>query len=308
MPAKWRLDDNRGLIKLMQAMTEILTELPIPAVLTYAATDTAADMACGTARPVPDEAAVEVLPETHAGAAPETDIAAPALSDTCAGEPARVAETGDRAVPEPAPAARPGPKKDRFAAVAPVLEKLFEFYPHLFGQRFLPLKLGVFQELLAAHPEVFKRDALKAALGVHTRSTRYLQSVAAGMKRHDLQGKAVEDVAPEHIFLSIAELFARRQARSTEDLKPKLARQLQVAYQAAGLSRQEYLSRLPLLQEPVATLLDEAMAQVDQQRARDAALIRAFDASGKSIEAFAATLALPASQVRAALAQRNNAW
>ena len=246
------LDDNHGLIKLMQTMTDILTALP---------TDAAADL-------------------------PLTPVDAPA-------------EPGGEAV-----ATAPKPKKDRYAAVAPVLEKLFELYPHLFGQRFLPLKLGVFQELLAAHPEVFQRDALKAALGVHTRSTRYLQSVAAGMQRHDLQGNAVENVAPEHVFLSITELFARQQARSAQDLKPKLARQLLAAYQASRLSRQDYLSRLPALQEPVAAVLDEVMAQVDQQRARDAALIKAFDASGKSVEKFADALGMPAGQVRAALSQR----
>lgn len=212
------------------------------------------------------------------------------------------AEPGSTAI-----AKAPNPKKDRYAAVAPVLEKLFELYPHLFGQRFLPLKLGVFQELLAAHPDAFKRDTLKAALGVHTRSTRYLQSVAAGIKRHDLQGNAVEDVAPEHVFLSITELFARQQARSAEDLKPKLARQLLAAYQASGLSRQDYLSRLPVLQEPIATVLEEAMAQMDQQRARDAALIKAFDASGKTIEEFADTLGMRANQVRTALSQRPKA-
>ncbi len=52
-----------------------------------------------------------------------------------------------------------------------MLEKLFELYPHLFGARFLLLKLGVFQELLALHPDQFERDSLKLALGVHTRSS-----------------------------------------------------------------------------------------------------------------------------------------
>lgn len=234
-----------------------------------------------------------------------TDILTEPLADadTAAAIPMTLvdapADPGSEALPN-----TPKPKRDRYAAVAPVLEKLFELYPHLFGQRFLPLKLGVFQELLAAHPEVFKRDTLKAALGVHTRSTRYLQSVAAGMKRHDLQGNVVESVAPEHVFLSITELFARQQARSTEDLKPKLARQLLAAYQASGLSRQDYLSRLPVLQEPVAGVLEEVMAQVDQLRARDAALIKAFDASGKSVEEFAEALGMQAKQVRAALSQR----
>jgi ProP effector len=195
-------------------------------------------------------------------------------------------------------------RKDRFAAVAPVLEKLFELYPQLFGQHFVPLKLGVFQDLLAAHPETFQRESLKAALGVHTRSTRYLQCVASGMKRHDLLAQPVDDVAPEHVFLSIVELFHRRQARTQEDLKPKLARQLAVVYQASGLSRPEYLARLPALQEPISQLLDDAIADVDQQRAKDAALIRAFDASGKSVEEFAESLGMAVQRIRAALKHR----
>ena len=62
--------------------------------------------------------------------------------------------------------------------VHPVLQQLFGLYPKMFGARFLPLKLGVFQDLLALHPEVFKRDELKVALGLHARSTRYLESYA----------------------------------------------------------------------------------------------------------------------------------
>jgi len=67
----------------------------------------------------------------------------------------------------------------------------------MFGAHFLPLKLGVFQDLLALHPELFKRDELKVALGLHARSTRYLESVASGLQRHNLQGEPVEPVAPE---------------------------------------------------------------------------------------------------------------
>jgi sRNA-binding protein len=184
-----------------------------------------------------------------------------------------------------------------------VLEKLFELYPHLFGQRFLPLKLGVFQELLAAHPTEFKRDTLKAALGVHTRSTRYLQSVAAGNKRHDLQGLPVEDVAPEHVFLSIIELYHRRQARSKEDLTQKLRLQLVAAYDASGLSRQDYLARVPALDETLSAVLEDAIAEVDQQRARRAALVKAFEASGQSVEEFADALGMDVKQLRAALPQ-----
>lgn len=214
--------------------------------------------------------------------------------------PAQAQSTPSEAAPATPDKARP----KRFEQVAPVLEKLFELYPQLFGQRFLPLKLGVFQDLLGAHPTVFKRDMLKAALGVHTRSTRYLQAVANGLPRHDLQGQPVQDMAPEHVMMAIIELHARRQARNPQDLQPKLRAQMVHAYQSAGLSRTDYLARLPNLPEPMARLLDEVMAQVDQQRARDAALIKAFEASGKTPEAFAESLGMPLAQVRAALKAR----
>ena len=136
---------------------------------------------------------------------------------------------------------------------------------------------------------------------MHTRSTRYLQSVAAGQKRHDLQGKPVEDVAPEHIFLSIVELFQRRQARSSEDLRPKLRKQLLAAFEQSGLTRQDYLARIGTPAEAIQALLDEVLAEVEQQRARRAALKKAFEASAQSVEAFADALGMRVSEVQAAL-------
>ena len=172
-------------------------------------------------------------------------------------------------------------------AVLPVLEKLFGLYPHLFGAEFRPLKLGIYQELLAAHPEEFKRDTLKAALGQHTRSTRYLQSVASGVSRHDLQGAAVESVSPEHIYLSILELFRRRQARTREDLRPKLKAQLIAAFEASGLGSQAYLARVQNSDLEANALLEGALAEADQKLARQEALLRAYDASGKTLAEFA---------------------
>ena len=188
---------------------------------------------------------------------------------------------------EPTPAGDQARKPARSRSVQPVLEKLFELYPHLFGAEFLPLKLGIFQELLASHPDQFDRDSLKAALGLHTRSARYLQSVAAGNKRHDLQGVAVEDVAPEHVYLALLELFRRRQDRSREDLRPKLRAQLMAAFEASGLSRQDYLARVQTNDAQANTLLEEAFAERDQKLAKQEALFRAFESSGKTPEEFA---------------------
>lgn len=208
------------------------------------------------------------------------------------------------AVPEPAndQSGRP----DRSRSVQPVLEKLFELYPHLFGPKFLPLKLGIFQELLATHPEHFERASLKVALGLHTRSTRYLQSVAAGSQRHDLQGVAVEDVAPEHVYLALLELFRRRQGRSREDLRPKLRAQLIAAFEASGLARQEYLARVQTKDATANTVLEEAFAEHDQKLAKQEALRRAFDSSGKTLAEFADMYGLDERDVSAALDRNRN--
>ena len=152
---------------------------------------------------------------------------------------------------------------------------------------FLPLKRGIFQDLLAAHPEVFERDALKLALGIHTRSTRYLQSVAAGQPRHDLQGQRVEDMAPEHVHQALLEVHRRRQGRGTEDLVPKLRNRMMAAFEASGLTREAYTELVQGRDEAANALLEEAFAEWSARNAKDEALLRAFEASGQTLEAFA---------------------
>jgi len=198
---------------------------------------------------------------------------------------------------------QPG-RSGRRPSAQPVLEKLFELYPKLFGAEFLPLKLGIFQDLLAAHPEQLERASLKAALGLHTRSTRYLQSVAAGRPRYDLQAQAVEAVAPEHVFLALVELFRRRQNRSAEDLRPKLRKQMMAAFEASGLTRQDYLSRIHNADAELNSLLDEAFAERDQRLARDEALLNAFRNSGKTAAEFAAMYGLSPGDVSRVLKRR----
>lgn len=206
-------------------------------------------------------------------------------------EETAVLENPTKAVPEP-------------VSVQPVLEKLFELYPGLFGAEFLPLKLGVFQELLAAHPDQFERDSLKLALGHHTRSTRYLQSVAAGNSRHDLQGVAGDALAPEHVFFAIVELFRRRQRRSRDDLRPKLRNQLMAAFEASGLTHQLYLARVQTKDESINALLTEALAEHEQKMAKQEATLRAFDSSGKTPEEFADMYGMSARDVVGALKRR----
>ncbi|GAA4358421.1 hypothetical protein GCM10023165_53300 [Variovorax defluvii] len=191
---------------------------------------------------------------------------------------------------------QPRPRKPH-----PVLERLFELYPQLFGARFLPLKLGVYEDLLARHPDVFKPEDLKIAMGLHARSTRYLEAVASGKPRHDLDGNPVEPVAPGHVHHAILEVFRRRQGRSSEDLRPQLRAQLIRAIEASGLSREDYVMAVGGRDEAANAALDEAFAELGERNARREALRRAFEASGRGVDEFAEMYGMDPAEVRRAL-------
>ena len=194
--------------------------------------------------------------------------------------------TAEETVTDVAPQ-QPKQKQHAPRAVNPVLDKLFELYPNLFGSKFLPLKLGIFHDLLARHPDVFNKGELKLAMGQHARSTSYLECVAAGLARHDLDGAVVEPVAPEHVHHAILEVFRRRQARSKDDLQPRLTVLLKQAIENSGLAPDEYAALVRVQDEATNALLDDAMAELKAEAAKREALMVTFTASGKTEAEFA---------------------
>jgi ProP effector len=186
--------------------------------------------------------------------------------------------------------------------VHPLLHKLFELYPRLFGSRFLPLKVGIFEELVAAHPEALPPAELKVALGLHTRSTRYIESVASGLARHDLQAKPVEPVAPEHVHHAILELYKRRSGKAPEQARQQAVKQMAAAIEASGLSREDYRERFSSPDDNLHSLIEEALSVVAQKQARRAALRNAFEASGKPIAEFAEMYGLDPREAKKLLA------
>jgi hypothetical protein len=178
----------------------------------------------------------------------------------------------------------------------------------LFGATFLPLKRGIFQDLLEAHPGELERPVLKAALAFHARSTRYLTAVSSGQMRHDLQGQAVEPVAPEHVYQALLEVFQRRQTRSAEDLRPKLVARIVHAFEVSGLSVQDYVEKMHGSDEGANALLQDAMAEVQSRAARDEALLRAFESSGtQSVEQFAEMYGMQVGAAHATLQRARSA-
>lgn len=225
-------------------------------------------------------------------------------TDTAPAPAASRAPRNRKPRPEGQPQQQPQPSAGvkRARKPHPTLELLFGLYPDLFGARFLPLQRGVFQALLDKHPEVFERDALKVALGLHTRSTKYLERVAAGDQRHGLDGQPVEDVAPEHVHHAILEVFKRRQARTADDLRPQVRKQLLAAFERSGLPREDYLALVRGNDAAMNELVDEAFADLAAQVAKREALQRAFAASGKSVAEFADMYGLDPREVGRTLA------
>ncbi|QXL83785.1 ProQ/FinO family protein [Comamonas sp. NLF-1-9] len=203
-------------------------------------------------------------------------------------------------------AAPPAARSARRPARTPpaLMAQLAQWHPRLFGERPLPLKRGIFQDLMAAHAP--DKDELKQALAWHTRSSRYLVAMASGQPRHDLQGKAVEPVAPEHLYQALIEVFRRRQRRSQEDLAPQLRQRIVRAYEASGLTREAYAERVRGPRADADDALDAALAQAGEHDARAEALLRAFEAAGSDLPGFAADygLALPLVQRQLARARQ----
>jgi sRNA-binding protein len=168
-----------------------------------------------------------------------------------------------------------------------VLAQLATLCPVLFGETLKPLKRGIYEDLLAAHPGVLEAETLKAALAQHARSSRYLTVIASGQQRHDLNGQPVEALTPEQVHHALIEVFRRRGARSPEDLRPKLRQRILKAFEASGLPPDEYVQRMLGKDEEVNQLTRDALAEASARAAREDALLRAFDASGKSISEFA---------------------
>lgn len=211
--------------------------------------------------------------------------------------PRRRSDNRRRAAPAaPVPASNRPPR-----AHPPLLDELAGLYPHLFGGEPVPLKRGIFQDLLDAQPEALDKEGLKAALALHTRSTRYLSAVASGAQRHDLSGQPVEALLPEQVHHALVEVFRRRQTRTAEDLSPKFRQRVEQAFEQSGLSREAYAEKVLGRDEQVNALTLEALAEVASRQARDEALRRAFSASGLSEADFASSYGMPLREVMRAL-------
>jgi ProP effector len=135
----------------------------------------------------------------------------------------------DAAAPTPA-AGTPGN-----AAPSPraLLKQFQEQFPAF--KNCLPLAIGIDKEILARLPDL-NRKTMRAALGIHTASLRYLRAMEKATVRHDLDGnpgEEVTDVHRAHARATLQERFKKEAERK------KAEREAAKADEAARLHQEK---------------------------------------------------------------------
>jgi sRNA-binding protein len=92
-----------------------------------------------------------------------------------------------------------------------VAQQLKQLFPALFGGAPpKPIKLRIQLDIQARAPGQFTKQALSAFFRRHTGSSAYLQAVASGTQRFDLDGQPQGEISDEHRQVAAAELARRR--------------------------------------------------------------------------------------------------
>ncbi len=131
------------------------------------------------------------------------------------------------------------------AAPAPsakqVLKQLQEQYK-VIGEH-LPLAIGIDKQVLASLPEL-PRKSLRGALGMHTRSVRYLKNLQTAQQRFNLDGSPASEVSDEQRTLASKELIERFKKRAEEHKAAQAAKDKAEKEARAEREREEKLQLL----------------------------------------------------------------
>ena len=110
------------------------------------------------------------------------------------------------------------------AALRALLTQPPAVLPNQVGDPLLPLRIGVWDALLAVLRPRAEPEALARALRAYTRSTGYFMDCARkDVMRHDLDGRAVEPVSEEHRTGALKAVQGRRRRPSARPATAKAA-------------------------------------------------------------------------------------
>lgn len=150
------------------------------------------------------------------------------------------AATPAQAQPEAqAPTAAPAAAATPAQGLSPraLLKQLQQEFPAF--RDCLPLSIGIDKQLLARMPGL-DRKVMRAALGIHTGSMRYLRAMEKARQRFDLDGTAGAEVPDAHRLHAKEQL----QQRFKKEADRKKAERDAAAEEEANRKRQEKLQAL----------------------------------------------------------------
>jgi ProP effector len=151
------------------------------------------------------------------------------------------AESLDATATAPAPetASAPAPASQQAQPQSPraLLKQLQQQFPAF--RQCLPLAIGIDKQLLARLPGL-DRKTMRAALGIHTGSLRYLKVMEKATVRYDLDGNAGDEVTDTHRAHAKEQL----QQRFKKEAERKRAEREAAAADEASRKRQEKLEAL----------------------------------------------------------------
>ena len=107
----------------------------------------------------------------------------------------------------------------------------------------LPLAIGIHKAIVARLPELDPQQ-LRAAMRMHTASTRYLKALAQASSRFDLDGEAAGEVTAEQRQQALTTLRERFKAQAERHRAAQLAQQQEKLAQQQVQQRQEKLLKL----------------------------------------------------------------
>lgn len=133
------------------------------------------------------------------------------------------------------------PPAEAISAPAPSARSLLKQFQQQFPafRDCLPLAIGIDKQILARLPGL-DRKLMRAALGIHTGSPRYLRAMEKAKLRYDLDGAAGAEVSQVHRDHAALVL----QQRAKKETERKKAEQEAAAAEAASRIRAEKLSQL----------------------------------------------------------------
>lgn len=149
----------------------------------------------------------------------------------------RAAEPVESAAPSPAPAAASSPAPAAAPSARHLLKQLQQQFPAF--RNCLPLAIGIDKQILARMPGV-DRKTMRAALGIHTGSLRYLRAMEKATVRYDLDGNPGAEVTDTH-RAHAKELL---QQRFKKEAERKKAERAAAQAEEANRLRQEKLLQL----------------------------------------------------------------